>query len=85
MKTKRSEKNYRGIFDLVISGYSNDEIGRELNLKTPTVKWHITRIFKAEEVPSRMKLMAKYAKKAYEMQLADEAMVNELAKRYNHE
>lgn len=48
------------IVDKVCHGYSNKEIARVLSVSDKTVKFHLTNIFKKENVRSRAQLICKY-------------------------
>lgn len=47
--TQRQEE----ILQLIVAGYANKEIGQRLNLAEPTVKMHVSAIFRALNVASR--------------------------------
>jgi DNA-binding CsgD family transcriptional regulator len=46
------------VINLVMTGASNDEISKQLNIAEKTVKFHLTRVFKKKSVSSRAQLMA---------------------------
>lgn len=50
------------VFSFVVEGLTNDEIARQMNISTKTVKFHATAIFKKTEQPSRSKLIVNYYK-----------------------
>jgi predicted ATPase/DNA-binding CsgD family transcriptional regulator len=51
----------RRIFDLMVQGLSNREIGKQLYLSEGTVKWHTNKIFKKLGVQSRTQAVVKAA------------------------
>lgn len=52
-------KRQTQIFDLILKGKSNSEIEKELGIKNPTVKKHISKIFRAKKVKNRIELIIK--------------------------
>lgn len=50
----------KAVANLVLKGLSNHEIATTLNLTVKGVKFHLTNIFKKENVNSRTKLIVKY-------------------------
>lgn len=48
------------VFDLLVHGYTNREIGELLGSAEKTVKAHVTGIFNKLECTSRSKLIARY-------------------------
>lgn len=48
------------IIDLVVKGLSSKEIGARLFITEKTVKFHLTKIYKIEDVKSRTGLIVKY-------------------------
>lgn len=50
------------VADMVAKGLSNKEVGVELFITEKTVKFHLTNIFKKENVSSRAELILKYAR-----------------------
>lgn len=53
-------KREKEVVDLVTRGYSNKEIGQLLSITDKGVKFHLTNIFKKENVKSRAQLIVKY-------------------------
>lgn len=51
-------KNRERIANYMLEGYSNAVIASRLNLKVKSVKFHITKIFKAYNVTSRAQFIA---------------------------
>lgn len=49
------------VLDLIVSGKSNQAIADELGLTTPTVKMHVSGIFKKLNVSNRTEAVAKYS------------------------
>ena len=47
------------VINLIVSGYSNKEIARELYISVKTVKFHISNIYKKENVLDRTGLIIK--------------------------
>lgn len=58
------------VLDLIVSGKSNQAIADELGLTTPTVKMHVSGIFKKLNVRNRTEAVAKYSelKKSSQLQ-----------------
>jgi len=54
--SKREEE----VFNLVIAGYTNDEIKESLDISLSTVKKHVTSILIKNGVSDRMKLVVNY-------------------------
>lgn len=54
----RSPKKRHEIMRLVVQGYSNAEIAKELAIKVSLVKWHVTKLLKDNGVKQRAKLIA---------------------------
>lgn len=50
----------RQVVNQVIKGHSNDEIAEALDITTKTVKFHLTNIYRAENVKTRAQLIVKY-------------------------
>lgn len=49
------------VLDLIVSGKSNQTIADELGLTTPTIKMHVSGIFKKLDVKNRTEAVAKYS------------------------
>ncbi len=49
------------VLDLIVSGKSNQTIADELGLMIPTVKMHVSKIFKKLDVKNRTQAVAKYS------------------------
>jgi DNA-binding CsgD family transcriptional regulator len=60
VSTVEISEGQRKVFDLVVLGDSNLEIGRRLGISEKTVKAHVTKVLRAFGCASRSKLIAQY-------------------------
>jgi DNA-binding NarL/FixJ family response regulator len=60
-KTKILSKRQEEVFNLIKIGKSNQSIATELNLTIPTIKMHVSAIFKKLDVKNRTEAVAKYS------------------------
>lgn len=52
-------KRQNQILELIMNGMSNARIAKELGIKEPTVKMHVSCLFKAKNVKTRLELAVK--------------------------
>lgn len=57
---KLLSKGEQKVYDLLVKGYSNDRIARQLALAQKTIKFHLTNIFKKLKVKSRAEVIVKH-------------------------
>lgn len=57
---KEVSKSEKKVYDLVVKGMSNVEVGEELGIQEKTVKFHMTNLFKKLSVKSRSKMIANH-------------------------
>ena len=60
-KAKILSKRQEEVFNLIKIGKSNQSIATELNLTIPTIKMHVSAIFKKLDVKNRTEAVAKYS------------------------
>ena len=53
-------KAQKKVFDLVLKGHSNYEIGELLGIKEKSVRWHLTAIYDILQVKNRVHMILKY-------------------------
>ena len=61
IKAKILSKRQEEVFNLIKIGKSNQSIATELNLTIPTIKMHVSAIFKKLDVKNRTEAVAKYS------------------------
>jgi DNA-binding CsgD family transcriptional regulator len=49
------------VLKYIMKGLSNEEIAKEMEISSTSVKWHLTEIYKIQNVKSRAQLMSKMA------------------------
>lgn len=58
MLTSLTKGEWR-VVDLVARGWTNEEVARELNLRTKTVEWTLTNVYRKLHLRSRTELAVK--------------------------
>lgn len=55
-------KSERRVVDLVARGWTNEEVAQELSLRTKTVEWTLTNVYRKLHLRSRTELAIKVAR-----------------------